>query len=99
MFALTIVDALDPLDIDGQIAGTGTIAPTGVVGPIDEIALKARAALQAGADTFLVPKAQAAFAKRAAPSLRVVGVDTLDEAVRSLGRTDGCDRAKGGKSG
>jgi PDZ domain-containing secreted protein len=99
MFALTIVDALDPLDIDGQIAGTGTISSTGVVGPIDEIALKARAALYARADMFLVPKAQAALAKRAAPDLRVVGVETLDEAVRSLGRTDGCHRAKGGQSG
>ena len=99
MFALTIVEGLDPLDLDGQIAGTGTISSTGVVGPIEEIALKARAARHAGADVFLAPKAQAAAAERAASDLRVVGVDTLDEALRSLGRTDGCNRAKGGKSG
>jgi PDZ domain-containing secreted protein len=98
MFALAIVDALEPLEPDGLVAGTGAIAANGVVGPIGDIGLKARAASDAGADLFLAPKDQAVEAQRAAPGLRVVGVRTLDEAVRALGRTEGCDLSKGEKT-
>ena len=97
MLALGIVDALEPFHLEDAIAGSGTIRPDGGVGPVLELDEKARAALDAGAEMFLVPKAQLSLAERAAPGLRVVGVSTLDEAVRALGRTEGCHRTKGEK--
>jgi hypothetical protein len=97
MFALTIVDALEPFDVDGRVAGSGSIAPDGAVGPVAEVGPKARAALDDGAAIFLAPKSQAAAAKRAARGLRVIGIETFDDAVRALGRTEGCATRKGAK--
>ena len=91
LFSLAIVDQLDPGRIAAgrAIAGTGTISPDGNVGPVLGVAYKAAAAEAAGADVFLVPVAQAANARDETSSLDVVGVRTLDDALRAL-RNAGC---------
>ncbi|HSP36271.1 MAG TPA: PDZ domain-containing protein [Frankiaceae bacterium] len=100
MFALGIYDVMTPGSLtNGQtIAGTGTINPDGQVGPIGGIQQKLVGARQAGARVFLTPASNCAEARRAIPAgLRLVKVDTLDDAIGSLesiaaGRTDqpGC---------
>jgi PDZ domain-containing protein len=59
MWALGLYELLTPGDLTGDrtIAGTGTIDLRGRVGPIGDIADKAIAARRAGADVFLVPRA------------------------------------------
>lgn len=85
--ALGLVDAIGPgpLAAGRRIAITGTISPDGRVGPIAGLRFKAAAAQRADATTLVVLAAQADFARRYAGSMTVVGVDTLDEAVRALG--------------
>ncbi|MGX7827089.1 YlbL family protein [Actinokineospora sp. 24-640] len=87
MFALAIVDRLTEGELAGGevIAGTGEITTQGVVGRIGGIAFKMTAASEAGASTFLVPAENCAEAVRNAPEgLRLLRVETLDGAVRSL---------------
>ena len=90
--ALGLVDALAPQPfVDGRrIAVTGTIAPDGDVGPIAGLRFKAAAAQRAEATILVVPAAQADFARRHAGELPVIGVQTLDQAVRALGGA-GCE--------
>ncbi|XTZ14821.1 YlbL family protein [Micromonospora echinospora] len=87
MFALGIVDKLDPEDLTGGriIAGTGTIDEEGRVGPIGGIAQKLVGAKQAGAKVFLVPEANCAEAlSNPQPGLPLLKVGTLDEALTAL---------------
>lgn len=87
MFALGIVDKLDPEDLTGGkiIAGTGTIDDEGRVGPIGGIAQKLVGAKNAGATVFLVPEANCAEAVRnAQPGLPLLKVASLDDALRAL---------------
>ena len=96
MFALGIYDVMTPGSLtNGQtIAGTGTIGPDGTVGPIGGIQQKLLGAQRNGARVFLTPAANCPEARRAVPpGLRLVEVNTLDEAVRYLagigqGRSD-----------
>jgi PDZ domain-containing protein len=92
IFALAIYDVFTPGDLTGGhiIAGTGEIlidpktgaATVGDIGAIEETVRTARAH---GADIFLAPADQAAAARAVAPkSMRVIGVSTLDEALRIL---------------
>ena len=85
--ALGLVDATGPgpLAAGRRIAVTGTIGTDGVVGPILGLRFKAAAAQRAGASILVVPAGQAEFARRYAGAMTVIGVDTLDEAVRALG--------------
>ncbi|MGW1058515.1 YlbL family protein [Micromonospora rubida] len=87
MFALGIVDKLEPADLTGGkiIAGTGTIDDEGRVGPIGGIAQKLVGAKQAGAKVFLVPEANCAEAVRnPQPGLPLLKVGTLDDALTAL---------------
>ncbi|MFO7246921.1 MAG: PDZ domain-containing protein [Thermaerobacter sp.] len=86
-FGLYLVERLAPGTIRaaGPVAATGTVAPDGTVGPVGGIPYKARAVLEAGARIFVVPAANAAEARRAAPDLHVIGVTSLAEAVQRLG--------------
>lgn len=87
MFALAIVDKLDPDDLTGGIfiAGTGTIADDGEVGPIGGIPQKMIAAKRAGATVFMTPDDNCQEALRTAPDgLRLVKVDNLSDALTSL---------------
>ena len=87
MFALAIIDKLTPDELAGNrtLAGTGEINAQGQVLPIGGIPFKLIAARDAGATVFLVPAQNCSEAASKAPSgLRLVKVDTLDNAVREL---------------
>ncbi|HEY8472654.1 MAG TPA: PDZ domain-containing protein [Natronosporangium sp.] len=87
MFALGIIDKLEPEDLTGGmiIAGTGTIDAAGNVGPIGGIPQKLVAARELGAEAFLVPTANCAEARaNAQPDLTLVKVDTLTDALDGL---------------
>jgi len=91
MFALGIYDALTPgpLGRGVKIAGTGTVDPQGRVGPVDGVAQKVIGAEKAGAALFFAPADNAAEARRAASSIRVVPVATFDDALDTLLATGG----------
>ncbi len=96
MFALGIVDKLTPGDLTGGefIAGTGTIDDDGKVGPIGGIEMKLVGARNAGAEYFLVPKANCAAAAADIPKgLTLVKVDTIADATASL------EKIKAGRTG
>ncbi|MEV4480605.1 PDZ domain-containing protein [Micromonospora coxensis] len=87
MFALGIVDKLEPADLTGGkvVAGTGTIDDEGRVGPIGGIAQKLVGAKKAKADVFLVPADNCAEAVRnPQPDLPLIRVGSLDEALTAL---------------
>ncbi len=87
MFALGIIDKVQPADLTGglHIAGTGTIDDDGNVGPIGGIGEKLRGAKRDTATVFLVPAANCTEAVASAvPGLRLVKVGTLAEALAAL---------------
>ncbi|MCI4062526.1 PDZ domain-containing protein [Micromonospora sp. R77] len=87
MFALGVLDKLEPADLTGGkvIAGTGTIDDEGRVGPIGGIAQKLVGAKEAGAKVFLVPADNCAEAVRnSQPDLPLLRVATLDDALTAL---------------
>jgi PDZ domain-containing protein len=87
MFALAIIDKLDPADLTGGvfIAGTGEIDDDGNVGPIGGIPQKMVAAKKAGAKVFLTPADNCAEAVKTAPDgLKLARVETLDGALAAL---------------
>jgi len=83
---LGILDRLTPGSITGgrDIAVTGEIGPDGQVVQVGGVAQKAAAARAAGVALILVPAEEAAEARAHAGSVPVVGVATLDEALRAL---------------
>ncbi|MFC7549470.1 PDZ domain-containing protein [Plantactinospora sp. GCM10030261] len=87
MFALGIIDKLEPEDLTGGqvIAGTGTIDDEGKVGPIGGIPQKLVGAKRAGAKVFLVPADNCAEATANPQSgLALLRIGTLDEALDAL---------------
>lgn len=91
MIALTIYDLVseENLAAGRNIAGTGTLDIDGLVGPIGGIEEKVVAAEEQGVTLFLAPASQAADARAVAPaSMRVVGVETIEDAIEAL-RTAG----------
>lgn len=86
-FTLTIIDEMTPGSLTGgkKVAVTGTMDLGGNVGEVGGVPQKTAAALDAGAKLFLVPTPEVAEAKsRAGSDATVVGVDTIDEALRAL---------------
>ena len=86
-FTLSVIDALtpEPLTGDLDVAATGTIHHDGTVGPIGGVPQKAHSTVRAGTDLFLVPASQAeAAAAVAEPSVTVVGVENLEEALAAI---------------
>lgn len=87
MFAVTIVDLLEPDDLTSGkvIAGTGELFADGSVHPIGGVAQKIAAAERIHATTFLVPADELEEARDALGSdMEVIGVRTLHEAVEAL---------------
>jgi Lon-like protease len=96
MFSLEIYNQLTQNDITSgyNIAGTGTIAENGQVGPIGGIEQKIVAADKAGADIFFAPnekgeddsnyKAAVATAKDIHSKMKIIPVDSFDDAVAYL---------------
>ena len=94
MFALTIVELLDEVDVTGGrvIAGTGTVDFDGQVGAVGGVRQKLVAATSRPAsdppvDVFLVPRDNLDQARRAPVEheILVVPVDDLNAAVAALG--------------
>jgi PDZ domain-containing protein len=88
MWAVGLYELLTPGDLtEGRtIAGTGTIDLRGRVGPIGDIADKVVAARRAGADVFLVPRADYAELEDAdTGEMDVVPVSSFSQVLRYLG--------------
>lgn len=87
MFALGIIDKVEPEDLTGGevVAGTGTIDAEGNVGPIGGLPQKLVGAREAGATVFLVPSGNCPEAvENAQPGMTLVEVGTLSQAVDGL---------------
>ena len=87
-FTLDIYDALSGRHLlDGhRIAVTGTISLDGQVGPIGGIKQKTIGAIQAGADTFLVPAGdnyRGALAE-AHGRIKIISVKSFQQALRAI---------------
>ncbi|MFD1772545.1 ATP-dependent protease LonB [Paenibacillus rhizophilus] len=80
--AVAIVSAIRGLPVDNTVAMTGEIGIHGRVKPVGGVIAKVEAALQAGATTVLVPKDnwQSLFADLS--PLRVIPIETVEEAFR-----------------
>jgi Lon-like protease len=85
-FTLAIIDDLTPGDLTGgaKVAVTGTINSDGTVGPVGGTGQKAAAVRSQGYDVFLVPSADYEAARQHAGDVKVIAVDTLDEALAAL---------------
>jgi Lon-like protease len=86
MFSLALYDRLTPDDLTNgkNIAGTGTITCDGTVGPIGGVEQKVAGAERQGAEIFLAPAANADQARSAADDIKIVPVDTFDDALSYL---------------
>ena len=90
MIAVTVYDLLSDEDLlrGRTVLGTGTVDADGRVGAVGGVGAKMQAAAEYGADLVLVPSSQIDEAALGAPEgLDVVGVDTLQEALRVLSDT------------
>ncbi len=87
-FTLALLDALTPGDLTGgkKVAATGTISPSGNIGPIGGLRQKTVAVQRQGAELFVVPRSEMkdAVDQAKGTKLKVVGVDTLDQALAAL---------------
>ncbi|HEU5307806.1 MAG TPA: PDZ domain-containing protein [Acidimicrobiia bacterium] len=92
-FTLAIIDDLTPGSLTGgtKVAVTGTIAPDGTVGAVGGVEQKAITARTNGVQLMIVPKAEAADARRGAGDVRVVGVENVDQALDALHRAGGTE--------
>lgn len=86
-FTLQVIDVLTEGELTGgrRVAATGTMELDGSVGEVGGVAQKTAAVRRAGIDFLLVPRVELADATRlAGDDVRVVGVDTLGDALRAL---------------
>jgi PDZ domain-containing protein len=83
---LSILDELTPGNLTGgkRDAVTGEIDSDGRVLPIGGVGQKAVAARHQRAQLFIVPFSEVAEARSRSGSLPVVGVKTLDDALKAL---------------
>jgi PDZ domain-containing protein len=90
-FTLAIIDQLTPGSLTGgkHVAVTGTIGEDGTVGVVGGVKQKAVTARRAGAKLMIVPTDEVADARARAGDMKVVGVQTLDDALRALERAGG----------
>ena len=89
-FALQIYSAgKDYANLRGRrVAATGSLSMVGTVGPVGGVGEKAIGARRAGAELFLVPKANAAEARSVrVKGLTIVPVETFTDALRVLAAT------------
>ena len=85
-FALDVLEELGrDVDRGYKVAATGEIELDGGVAPIGGIVQKTRGAHDAGIDIFLVPAGDnAQDAKRNADGVRIIAVDSFQQALREL---------------
>ena len=93
VFALAIYDKITegPLLGGRHVAATGTITPTGEVGPIGGIQEKIAGAEKAGATEFFVPAGNCADLAGLRTDIRLIKVNTLDDAIAALEVMDASD--------
>jgi PDZ domain-containing protein len=85
-FTLALIDDLSPGELTGgrSVAVTGTMDDSGKVGQVGGVAQKTVTARRAGAVAFLVPPAEAKEARAHAGKMRIIPVETLDDALAAL---------------
>ena len=85
-FALDVLQELGTdVDRGRRVVATGEIALDGTVGPIGGVKQKTFGARRAGADVFLVPAGDnAAEARRYAGNLRIIPVESFQQALSAL---------------
>lgn len=87
-FALSIYDLMTPDNLTNgkNVAATGTITPDGQVGGIGGVRQKFHAAVEIGADYFLVPESNCAEAigSGAPTDIPVYAIRDLDEALQTV---------------
>jgi len=84
-FALDLVDELGrDVDHGNRVAATGEIELDGSIRPVGGVKQKTIGARRSGMDLFLVPGENAAEARRYADGLRVIPVDSFQQALREL---------------
>ena len=84
-FALDLAEELGrDVDRGYRVAATGEIFLDGSVGPVGGIKQKTIGARRSGMDVFLVPGDNAAEARKYADGLRIVPVDSFQQALRAL---------------
>ena len=90
-FTLALIDVLTPGELTGgnRIAVTGTISAAGRVGNVGGVAQKAAAAEAEGVAVFIVPIDSVEAAESTTDVLRIVGVETLDDALAVLAEVGG----------
>jgi PDZ domain-containing protein len=90
-FTLAIIDQLTPGSLTGgkNVAITGAIKEDGSVEIVGGVKQKAVTARRAGAKFMIVPKGEVQDARSRAGDMKVVGVDTVDDALRVLERAGG----------
>lgn len=91
-YGLELLDVLTPGELTGgrRVAVTGELASDGSVSAIGGVAQKAVTVRRAGVKVFLVPKDNFAEAKaHAGDDLKVYPVESIDDALRVLGRLGG----------
>jgi Lon-like protease len=83
---LTLLDRLSEGELTGGkvIAATGTIESDGSVGPIGGLKQKTYGVKKAGAKLFIVPASEVGEATPYAGDMKIVGVRTLDDALKAL---------------
>lgn len=86
MWALGVVDLLSPGDLTSgrTVAGTGVIDLDGRVHPVGGIEHKILAAERAGAEVFVLPRANLVGARTVAEDIDLAPVDQIDEALAYL---------------
>ncbi len=85
-FALDLVEELrGDVDRGHRVAATGELQLDGTVSPVGGVAQKTIGARRANADVFLVPAGEnAAEARRNAGGLRIIAVESFQQALREL---------------
>ena len=91
-FTLGVIDLLSPGELTGghEVAVTGTIDRNGNVGRVGGVPQKTAAVVHGGYDVFLVPSGEVEEARqRAGDKVKVIGVDTLRDALDALASLGG----------
>lgn len=85
-FTLGVIDVLTPGSLTGgkRVATTGTIDLAGNVGPVGGVPQKTVGVRRSGAELFLVPPDEYQEALRFAGDMKVVSVETLDDALEAI---------------
>ena len=86
-FSLGVIDVLTPGELTGgqRVAVTGTVDSAGNVGPVGGVAQKTAVVVGEDYDVFLVPSSEVEEARiRAGDDVRVIPVDTLQDALDAL---------------